>query len=316
MNAWLGPSSPAYPPPSLMKPTMEVSDGDSLLPPYSIRPPTALDQDTVSSFPQKNAERLRNFLLHCLSVDYEIESVTELTAEDTRLFLRLSQYNCWPEMDPTLAATSMINSESCQEIQALMDVFIHEPTKKLGLPIEPIIRTIQNFRHCLSWSRQYNGVWGFFLPDLEECARKLLLDREIMINAILLDRNPKLRKKLHANLVEVQDRFFKSLTSEVEYVPTKYADCLRARWSKRWNAVVQYMQMSSDDFWDCYGERVGLIRHLEHVEKDKSSRLRLQKILSEMDENDAKEDQVDAKEHHDYIHPYWSDEKAPKGQGM
>ena len=249
---------------------MNQIEGDSNLPPPYGKATAELDPAAVL---HENAMRLRKFLIHCLSIDYSATSSTiELSSEDIRFFMRLSQYVIWHERNPGSAFTSLDHCDPALEHQALVNILISDPARYLGVPIAPVKWMIMWYIWCMDTRRSFKGRWNGDVPlSLDLIANKLLLDKELMIDAVLHNYpNPQLQTELHVNLDKIQNKCFISLTSVHEYVPTELGERHNSCCTGQQEFMVSTKFSPSRDFLDSFGERVGLLRYLNAVKTDRT----------------------------------------------
>ena len=163
------------------------------------------------------AERLRNFLLHCLATDYEIPLVPKLSPADTTYFLRLGQ--C--VMD--IMSINDWDADTCgvtEQMYYFLERFIIEPARVLEIPLRLVTSMIRTFRIAISSRREYAGAW-----DKTDCARtmaeKLVIDRDVVIGAVVPATWPFLRVELLRALEKTQEEYFASLTDQDTYTLTE-----------------------------------------------------------------------------------------------
>lgn len=164
-------------------------------------------------------QRLQNFLIYCLATDYQIHTIPTLKPDDWTHFLRLSQYIS----DIIRHDEWMYTGGPADTLAAFFAASIFEPARALGLPPCSVIVMIHRFSRSLDSFGRYEGTLHRILNDRgPHClAGKLLLDREIMINALVPSTNPGMRKVLFDGLEELQSIHFISLTGPDSYTMTK-----------------------------------------------------------------------------------------------
>ncbi|KAL9101811.1 MAG: hypothetical protein Q9187_009198 [Circinaria calcarea] len=185
-------------------------------------------------------ERLRNFLHHCLATDYELKHIPKLSPVDTTHFLRLGQsisdilsIKDW-HADP---------SETEEQLWYFLDRFIFEPARVLNIPKWPVVSMICLFRNTIRNSRLYRGAWDG-IHYVHTLAEKLLIDRDVMITAVIPATNPGLRGQLLRARDEMQEEYFASLTDTNTFTLTekgivfqKNETCLRPKFRQMFEAL-------------------------------------------------------------------------------
>ena len=105
--------------------------------------------------------------------------------------------------------------------------------------------------------------------------------------------NPQLREELHSDLARIQGKLRMSFENGSKYVPVELG--------KRYDAMdcspqeeirLPAKKLSFRDFLHYYSARVGLLRSLDKVKRNKPSRKFLQPYLKKMDEDDSEPEEI------------------------
>ena len=214
-------------PPSFIASQQDTGEDTEPPPPYSERQAGSAIQELLQTLREETAEaqnrcgdpakQLQNFLLHCLMTDYKVHPAPVLRERDAVFYGNIGQY-----ILDTICLDDW--SEGCGEpgrmLQNCLDVLICSPARVLNLPINPVAEMVLLFRRATSWTDYYRGAWPM-LPSIQEIALKLLIDRNLMINAIVPASNPNLRMQLFSALNQKQSYYFTSLDSVDSYTLTE-----------------------------------------------------------------------------------------------
>ena len=164
-------------------------------------------------------ERLRDFLFHCLAKDYKIENVPELSQADTTHFLRLGQ-SIFDIMSGKVWYPAY-TGEAGEQMCYFLDRFIYGPAGVLNIPPKSVIAMISLFRRTIGYDRVYSGAWDG-VPCIHAMAKKLLIDRDVIITGIVPATSLGLRRTLLHAVEEMQETHFASLTDSNVFTLTEY----------------------------------------------------------------------------------------------
>jgi len=163
-----------------------------------------LDAELASFGPpdKEDFDRLRRFLLGCLIKDYNVPNVSaDLAWEDQLHYLRLSQHIGYLHRCMENVST---DAEEREGLAQCFSQSIHNPARVLGIPSDIVVRMIHRSRlgkGCCE-ALLHNG--GF-----DMLARKVLIDQEIVVSALVLATNANDRKRIATKLRHAIEGFKK-----------------------------------------------------------------------------------------------------------
>lgn len=188
-------------------------------PPYSqVAPTTASDRERIlnnvlsaANSPQvdhswkRPAERLREFLLHLLIIDYEAGKKMYFSSTDRDHWLAIAG-NIMDFQEYSEAA----NSEDRALLANYFNIHVFEPARLLGVPAQMVMQRLVVFRHCISPDGDYFGCMQFMFRNdtISNLASKFQTDELVLIPR-LIPPFDNLRKSLLDRLYEVRGLYFR-----------------------------------------------------------------------------------------------------------
>ncbi len=173
------------------------------------------DKLTDSPTTEAQKERLRTFLVYCLGVEYRVDKVTEVARPDWTYFVWLSGFlgiwYQWPGVIPGK------EQEYCR-VRDFFDMHLRQPCNLLNVPYSAVGAKIRlftlgrNFYGRLTLANRY-----YWLRDPGFLAGKLVVDRDIILPAILANPEDTLRGDLETAIQAESARWFTSLQSPDEF---------------------------------------------------------------------------------------------------
>lgn len=154
------------------------------------------------------AARLQNFMRFVLSVDYQVDCPTTLTAADRTHFANLHSiiHDNFSTCKDVVKTTADLEA-----IAPYLWVHLEEPCDILEIPAAQVILFIKRFFRYQTWSRGYYGC----ITDITRrsfmgfLAAKLVVDREIIIPSVI--ENKDLRNEFLRAVEQTSNFYFRSL---------------------------------------------------------------------------------------------------------
>lgn len=157
------------------------SESDDLLP----RLAALVEQDRdTGAHSQREVDRLRNFLIYSLSIDYQRNTNAALCSEDRQHYLEMSKL--LNDLRDAHDRTHLTAQERAS-LAPYFWLYLHEPCYALGIPVESAaIAILRFFRFQTSQGRYKGSVYGVLHNSgLNVLAAKLLVDRTVLIPTIV-----------------------------------------------------------------------------------------------------------------------------------
>ncbi|OQO07105.1 hypothetical protein B0A48_07673 [Cryoendolithus antarcticus] len=131
---------------------------------------------------KQEAERLRNFLTHCLSIDYGCETPTELSEADRKIYLTHQDYISYRVRTCDIVDRSGPDSYQ-PEFQAWLRKYARVPSQILRLPSRMSESILHRFVVHQSSLGSYTGCLQTVLEKrgVSHLAEKLWMDRNFML---------------------------------------------------------------------------------------------------------------------------------------
>lgn len=164
---------------------------------------------TASDAAILEAERLRNFLLFTLSLDYHRNTKISLSCSDREHYAALHSrlndlYNAHDHTDLT--------SSERETLAPYFWMYLHEPCKVLAIPVECAVGVIVRFHKFQHFGGRYKGsVYGVLhTQGIQALAEKLYMDLTMIIPRVTGSKD--LRKVMGSGLQAIARLFFESIS--------------------------------------------------------------------------------------------------------
>lgn len=132
----------------------------------------------INHSPEK--ERMHNFLLYCLAVDYQSTGDFALSAEDAQHYLHM--HNLLRDLQRSHSQTTLYEEER-RTLAPYFWKYLHEPCKNLSIPVESAGLAVTRFGKYRSIYNQYKGCAHGLLHTLglRHLAQKILMDKNVLV---------------------------------------------------------------------------------------------------------------------------------------
>ncbi|CAK3777935.1 Hypothetical predicted protein [Lecanosticta acicola] len=200
---------------------------------------------------EREATRVKNFMVFMLSVDYKCNSSSKLSAIDREHFTTMHSYLL--DLDKAHGIIMPSPSER-HELASYFWQYLHEPCKYLHLPVESVLDAMGNLTKYTTARGRYKGCcFGVIqAAGLERLAQKLYLDIQIVMPRTIDDQQ--LRQKFVRAIDEVRAIYFQKITG-IE------AATMDLEWNNRKWCVLQNISYEMNDRGRTYeSQRSGAIR--------------------------------------------------------
>lgn len=139
---------------------------------------------TTSDTSRPEVERLRNFILYVLSIDYHRNTRVSLSCTDREHYAAMNNY--LNDLEEAHDRTHLTSTERAA-LAPYFWQYLHEPCKALAIPVECATVAILRFFHYQDKGARYKGsVYGILhTAGPEVLAQKLWLDRNIVMPRII-----------------------------------------------------------------------------------------------------------------------------------
>lgn len=166
------------------------------------------DETMVGTDAEDETERLRNFLIYTLALDYKRNKSAVLSSEDREHFTALS--NLLNSLR-TAHRNTHLHSTERQALAPYFWLYLHEPCKALAVPVECAAQAVLRFTKFQDYLGRYKGsTYGVLHsqgPDT--LAYKLGMDRSVLIPRLVAD--PAVRRDMILGNISIGSMYFKEL---------------------------------------------------------------------------------------------------------
>jgi hypothetical protein len=183
------------------------------------RTPVFLDQIRATADAEYNnvnddaveTERLRNFLLYCLAVDYRAPVTLIISGSDREHYLELAAI---VGSMRTIHQSFHLTAADRKSLAPYFWKYLHSPCTTLGIPVESAAQIAMRYSKFLTMTRQYKGCVHGVMHNygVVHLARKFLIDRSTLIPH--LATSDSMRRKLMESLTEIAESYFTSIKGE------------------------------------------------------------------------------------------------------
>ncbi|KJX94082.1 hypothetical protein TI39_contig4219g00005 [Zymoseptoria brevis] len=140
----------------------------------------------------RETERVRNMLRFVLSVDYQRNGSTSISATDREHFVHLADalrlVKSFPKRTPRSPKTETC-SPRAQTLAAYFTKYLHEPCKALQLPLDSVYTSIMFLGRYTDQGGRYKGalMGHFYDYGIDALATKFYMDRSILVPRLFTD---------------------------------------------------------------------------------------------------------------------------------
>jgi len=172
-------------------------------------------------------ERLRVFITQHLCNEYGLEGRVRIV-QDWRHWMHLSMLLI-RKLDKVLAR-SALTADACKD-EEYINFHVERPAHALGVPpelVRAMLRLLPLSLDC--YGRCQSMIWRYFICDDGCLATKILVDRDIIIDAVVQDQALNARLK-QANQ-EFQAQWFERLESPDDWVLSEHGKRCEKHWKE------------------------------------------------------------------------------------
>lgn len=155
--------------------------------------------------------RLRNFLLYCLAMDYRVPCELVLSTTDRAHYLELcATVSVIRTIGPTVRDIHL-EAENRRKIAPYFWKYLHAPCIGLGIPVESAVQVVLRYGKFITMTGRFKGCVHGVLHSfgVEYLAGKFVTDRSVLIPRLVGNRQ--IRVQLTESLTEVARSYFTSI---------------------------------------------------------------------------------------------------------
>ncbi|KAM0723617.1 hypothetical protein Q7P37_000605 [Cladosporium fusiforme] len=153
-------------------------------------------------------QRLRNFMLYCMAIDYRVPLDFELKPEDREHYLEMAEV---VNNMRQIHKKGNLGADSRRTLAPYLRKFLHAPCSDLGIPLETAVDAVDRHVVFLNIMGRYKGC---IRGDLHMCGLADLATRLYMDNRVLIPRlatSDEMQMKLTEGVTEIARCYFSSI---------------------------------------------------------------------------------------------------------